>query len=164
MNRYVILAIIVSVLFIPVSFASAETIKFHSNENEGDDYPPIYAFVQVTHRNSNGDLLAVIQSEKMTNISPYVINYYIDKEVAREDRKPQFIQNGGHTMELFMEIFTNKIDRVDMTASTLLMVSVPTPENPDERKPVLAARFAHDGLLLNPGDIVTTNWYFIRLL
>ena len=32
------------------------------------------------------------------------------------------------------------------------------------KEETLTVRFAHDGLLLNPGDVVTTHWYFIRLL
>jgi hypothetical protein len=67
-------------------------------------------------------------------------------------------------MQLYSEIFTNNVDRVDMTASTLLVIHMPTEENPDVLKETLTVRFAHDGLLLNPGDVVTTHWYFIRLL
>jgi hypothetical protein len=51
-----------------------------------------------------------------------------------------------------------------MTASTLLVVPIPQDENPNLTEDTLAVRFAHDGLLLNPGDVVTTQWYFIRLL
>ena len=34
MNHYILSVIIVSVLFIPVSFASAQTITFHSSEED----------------------------------------------------------------------------------------------------------------------------------
>ena len=59
MNRYILSIITVSVLFIPVSFASAETITFHTNKGD-DGGIPIYSFVQIVHRNSNGDLLAIL--------------------------------------------------------------------------------------------------------
>jgi hypothetical protein len=171
MNCYIFSAIIVSVLLIsvsvlliPVSFASAEdqTIKFHNTDGSGS--LPIYSFVQVIHRNSNGDLLAFIQSEKMTDLDTYAINFYIDGSLKQENRQPQVIKAGEEYMELHSEIFTNYIDSPNMTASTLFMVAVPTEENPNEYEPRLSARFAHDGLLLNPGDILTTHWYFIRLL
>ncbi len=163
MNHYILSVIIVSVLFIPVSFASAEKITFHSSE-EDDGIFPIYSFVQVIHRNSNGDLLAVLQSEKMTAINPRAVNYFIEGEMRANNYKPQIIQVGENIMQLYSEIFTNNVDRVDMTASTLLVVRIPTEENPDVLEDTLTVRFAHDGLLLNPGDVVTTHWYFIRLL
>ena len=155
--------IIVSVLFIPVSFASAETITFHTNEND-ESVIPIYSFFQIVHRNSNGDLLAFLQSEKMTDISPRAVNYFIENETKKNNYKPQIIQTSGQFMQLYSEIFTNTIDRVDMTASTLLVIHMPTKENPLVKEETMAVRFAHDGLLLNPGDVVTTHWYFIRLL
>jgi len=162
MNHYILSVIIVSVLFIPVSFASAEKITFHTSE-EGDDFP-IYSFVQVIQRNSNGDLLAVLQSEKMTAINPRAVNYFIDEEMRANNYEPQIVQTGGKYMQLYSEIFTNNVGQVDMTASTLLVVRIPSEENPDVLEDILTVRFAHDGLLLNPGDVVTTHWYFIRLL
>ena len=162
MNRYILLVIIVSVLFIPVSFASAETISFKTNK-DGSGIP-VYSFVQIVHRNSNGDLLAVLQSEKMTDVNPRAVNYFIENETEKNNYKPQLIQTGGQIMQLYSEIFTNPVDRVDMTASTLLVIQMPREDNPLVREETLTVRFAHDGLLLNPGDVVTTHWYFIRLL
>ena len=162
MNRYILLVIIVSVLFIPVSFASAETISFKTNK-DGSGIP-VYSFVQIVHRNSNGDLLAVLQSEKMTDVNPRAVNYFIENETKINNYKPQLIQTGGQIMQLYSEIFTNTIDRVDMTASTLLVVQLPREDDPLIKEETLTVRFAHDGLLLNPGEVVTTHWYFIRLL
>jgi len=162
MNRYILLVIIVSVLFIPVSFASAETISFKTNK-DGSGIP-VYSFVQIVHRNSNGDLLAVLQSEKMTDVNPRAINYFIENETKTNNYKPQLIQTGGQIMQLYSEIFTNPVDRVDMTASTLLVIQLPREDNPLIKEETLTVRFAHDGLLLNPGDVVITHWYFIRLL
>jgi hypothetical protein len=163
MNRYILSIITVSVLFIPVSFASAETITFHTNKGD-DGGIPIYSFVQIVHRNSNGDLLAVLQSDKMTDINPRAVNYFIDKEMRDNNYEPQIIQTGGQFMQLYSEIFTNNVDRVDMTASTLLVIHMPRDDNPLVREETMTVRFAHDGLLLNHGDVVTTHWYFIRLL
>jgi hypothetical protein len=162
MNHYILSVIIVSVLFIPVSFASAETITFKADK-DGSGIP-IYSFVQIIHRNSNGDLLAVLQSEKMTDINPRAVNYFIENETKINNYTPQLIQTGNQVMELYSEIFTNTVDHVDMTSSTLLVIQLPREDNPLVTKDTLTVRFAHDGLLLNPGDVVTTHWYFIRLL
>ena len=165
MNRYILSVIIISVLIIPVPFASAATgyIKFiHNGEDESS--PSIYAFVQITHRNSNGDLLALIQSDKMTHLDTDGINHFIDRENSKENRNPHIFKSGENYLGLFSEIFVNKINRVDLTASTLLTVSLPSKEHPGQYEQVMVARFAHDGLLLNPGDVVTSSWYFIQLL
>ena len=165
MNLYVLSVILFSMLLIPVSFAGAVTFF----ESPIVDYkgPPVYVFAQTIQKDSNGNFLALIQSDKMTDINSKAVNYYMDVESYSRDL--QMFSYNGRTVEIFSEQFTNTIDRHDLTASTLLVITMPTgtmEETTTEVKfeKTLTVRFAHDGLLLTPGDIMSTTWYFARIL
>jgi hypothetical protein len=168
MNLYVLSVILFSMLLVPVSFAGAVTFL----ESPIVDYkgPPVYVFAQVIHKDPNGNLLALIQSDKMTDVNSRAVNYYMDVESSA--RELQDFSFDGRTVQVFSERMTNIIDHYDLTASTLLVVSVPTERTEDsnadptefEFEKVLTARFAHDGLLLSPGDTVHTTWYLARIL
>jgi hypothetical protein len=157
MNRYILSVIIVSVLFIPVSFASAEDIEFA----KASDGSSIYLFVQIIHRDSDGNLLGFIQSDRMTFVAPDILNYYVDqKGRARTVEGPD--PNGPH-FEIFGEKYTITQDIQNITASTLFVVEWDTDESP-ERIQKIAARFGHEGLVLSPGDRISTVWNFAKFL
>jgi hypothetical protein len=165
MNLYVLSVILFSILLIPVSFAGAVTFL----ETPIVDYKgsPVHVFAQTIHRDSNGNLLALIQSSKMTDVDSRAVNFYMDIESSKQNL--QKFPYDGRTVEIFSEQFTNTIDRHDLTASTLLIISMPTETIREttteiEFEQILTARFAHDGLLLTPGDTMTTIWYLARIL
>ena len=165
MNLYILSVIIFSMLLIPVSFAGA--VSFIETANIDYKGPPVYVFAQTIHKDSNGNLLALIQASKFTDINSKAINYYMD--VESNSRELQTFSYHGKTVEIFSEQFTSTIDRHDLTASTLLVITMPTGTIEEtttefEFEKTLTARFAHDGLLLTPGDIMSTTWYFARIL
>jgi hypothetical protein len=163
MNLYILSVILFSILLIPVSSAGA--VAFVETANIDYKGPPVYTFAQVIHKDSNGNLLALIQSDKMTDLNSKAINYYMDVESHFQEL--QKFPYAGRTLEIFSEQFTNVVDRDDLTASTLMVISMPTgtiEETTTEFEQVLTVRFAHDGLLLTPGDTVVTTWYFARIL
>ena len=169
MNFYILSVIIFSILLIPVSFASAdeytlpdiefEDVIFSSETSEND--LRIYIFVEVVQRDSNGNLVSFIQSDKMTDINPNVLNYYVDSRAQLMDI-PVY-DFGGQLVQAYGEKFTTTQETKDITASTLLLVEMPT-ENSNDVKKQLAARFAHDGIVMEPGDIMETHWFIARLL
>ena len=169
MNFYILSVIIFSILLIPVSFTSADEytlpdIEFEdvifSSETSKNDLR-IYIFVEVVQRDSNGNLVSFIQSDKMTDINPNVLNYYVDSRAQLMDI-PVY-DFGGQLVQAYGEKFTTTQETKDITASTLLVVEMPT-ENSDDVKKQLAARFAHDGIVMEPGDIMETHWFIARLL
>ena len=169
MNFYILSVIIFSILLIPVSFTSADEytlpdIEFEdvifSSETSKNDLR-IYIFVEVVQRDSNGNLVSFIQSDKMTDINPNVLNYYVDSRAQLMDI-PVY-DFGGQLVQAYGEKFTTTQETKDITASTLLVVEMPT-ENSNDVKKQLAARFAHDGIVMAPGDMVTTYWYVARAL
>tara|TARA_B100000959_G_C14883397_1_gene583553 strand:+ start:284 stop:760 length:477 start_codon:yes stop_codon:yes gene_type:complete len=157
MNIYILSAILIFVLFIPVSFASAADLNF----SKSDDGSAIYLFVQIIHRDSDGNLLALVQSDRMTYVDANLVNFYVDskgmaKTVRGDDPNAPYF-------EIFGEKYTIVQQIENITASTYFVVEYDLEDNP-ERQQKVAARFAHEGLLLSPGDTVATVWNFAKLL
>ena len=165
MNLYILSVIIISVLFIPVSFIGADESKYTGTQfgdrfgNASAEDGRIYVFVQVEQRDSNGNLVAFVQSGKMTNINPNTVNYYIDRR--DEIMEIPVYDFDGVLVQAYGERFSSIQESYDITASTLLVVELATEEKSQKS---VAARFAHDGLVMAPGDIMETHWYIARLL
>jgi hypothetical protein len=62
-----------------------------------------------------------------------------------------------------IKIFYQPSRSGDITASTMFVVKFYNPET-NLIEEYLAARFAHDGLIMNTGDVMQTNWNISRLL
>jgi len=168
MNFYILSVIIFSILLIPVSFANAAEVlpdiefsdAIFSSETHDPDLE-IYIFVQVVQRDSNGTVVSFLQSDKMTDLNPNTLNYYVDSRAQIMDIP---VYNfGGQLVQAYGEKFTVTQEIKDITASTLLVVEVHD-ENSNDVKRQLAARFAHDGFVMEPGDVVETHWFIARLL
>ena len=168
MNFYILSVIIFSILLIPVSFANAAEVlpdiefsdAIFSSETHDPDLE-IYIFVQVVQRDSNGNIVSFLQSDKMTDLNPNTLNYYVDSRAQMMDIP---IYNfDGQLVQAYGEKFTVTQEIKDITASTLLVVEVDD-ENSNDVKRQLAARFAHDGFVMEPGDVVETHWFIARLL
>ena len=168
MNFYILSVIIFSILLIPVSFANAAEVlpdiefsdAIFSSETHDPDLE-IYIFVQVVQRDSNGNIVSFLQSDKMTDFNPNTLNYYVDSRAQIMDIP---VYNfGGQLVQAYGEKFTVTQEIKDITASTLLVVEVDD-ENSNDVKRQLAARFAHDGIVMEPGDVVETHWFIARLL
>ena len=182
MNLNILSVIVIFVLFIPVSFANGiDDVVLDDAAREaiaksqaGAEYllnsgsilinndERIYVFSQTIQRDSNGNLVAFFQSDKMTQISPSTLHYFLDARAVVQDIP---IYNfDGQYVQAYGEKFENIIPKKDITASTMLVVEVVDTGNLDVIPPSLAARYAHDGIVLEPGDMVTTTWWIARLL
>jgi hypothetical protein len=168
MNFYILSVIIFSILLIPVSFATAAEVlpdiefsdAIFSSETP-DSYSGIYIFVQVIQRDSNGNIVSFFQSDKMTDLNPNTLNYYVNSRAQMMDIP---VYNfGGQLVQAYGEKFTVTQEIKDITASTLLVVEV-YDENSNDVKRQLAARFAHDGIVMEPGDVMETHWFIARVL
>ena len=159
---------IFSILLIPVSFATAAEVlpdiefsdAIFSSETSDSDLR-VYIFVQVIQRDSNGTVVSFLQSDKMTDLNPNTLNYYVDSRAQIMDIP---VYNfGGQLVQAYGEKFTVTQATKDITASTLLVVEIPD-ENSNDVKRQLAARFAHDGIVMEPGDVMETHWFIARVL
>ena len=159
---------IFSILLLPVSLANADEvlpdIEFSDAIFSSETHDPdlgIYIFVQVIQRDSNGNIVSFFQSDKMTDLNPNTLNYYVDSRAQIMDIP---VYNfGGQLVQAYGEKFSSIQEIKDITASTLLVVEV-YDENSNDVKRQLAARFAHDGIVMEPGDVMETHWFIARVL
>lgn len=135
MKFLLISIIILSVFVIPAAFAEST-----------------YIFVQIIHRDSNGNLISYLQSDKMTSIDLPALNYLLDEESSEKD---PIYNIDGKKLQVITRQFVETRDSQDLLANTQLLVDVNNIE-------VLAVRFIHDGFRIISGDTITTVWSFAR--
>ena len=136
MKLFIISIIILSVFVIPAAFAESTP----------------YIFVQIIHRDSNGNLISYLQSDKMTSIDLPALNYLLDEESSEKD---PIYNIDGKKLQVITRQFVETRDSQDLLANTQLLVDVNNIE-------VMAVRFIHDGFRIISGDTITTVWSFAR--
>ena len=139
MKFFVISIIILSVFVIPTAFAESTP----------------YIFVQIIHRDSDGNLLAYLQSDKMTSIDLPALNFLLDHESSL--KQDPIYEIDGEKHQVITRQFVDTYDSQNVIASTQLLVDVNNIE-------VMTVRFIHDGFRVTSGDTITTVWSFARLV
>jgi hypothetical protein len=138
MKLFVITMIALSAFAIPVAFA---------------DTP--YIFVQIIHRDSDGNLISYLQSDKMTSVDLPSLDFLLDHESSI--KQDPIYEIDGKKLQVITRQFTDTFDSQNLYASTELLVNMNSIE-------VMSVRFLHDGFRVTPGDTVTTVWSFSRLV
>ena len=138
MKLFVITMIVLSAFVIPVAFA---------------DTP--YIFVQIIHRDSDGNLISYLQSDKMTSVDLPSLDFLLDHESSI--KQDPIYEIDGKKLQVITRQFTDTFDSQNLHASTELLVNMNKIE-------VMSVRFLHDGFRVTPGDTVTTVWSFSRLV
>ena len=110
--------------------------------------------VQTTLRDTNGGLIAYLESTKFTDINYNALGPFLETHVSPTD--PIFEVN-TQKFQLITRTIEIIIEKENVVASTLLF------DNGIEKNTLLA-RFAHDGYPVIPGDVVTSTWTFVRQL
>lgn len=136
MKFFILTVIILSVFVIPTAFA---------------DVP--YIFVQIIHKDSDGNLLAYLQSDRVTDANLPALNDMLDHESARE--LDPIYQRNGKTFQVITRENTLHFDSPLMYASTKLVTDV-------NNEKVVILRLPHDGLRVLPGDTIKAIWIFAR--
>jgi len=145
MNKFVILGIIFLAL-IPLmgnSFGSFQT-------EIGDD---VFIFVQTIVKNSDGQLVAYLESSKFTNLNQSALDSFLDFEASSGNDPIATIND--KQFQILRRVQTQLFNSEELVASTNLFDNV-------DGKPVLLARFAHDGYTVISGDTLESVWTFIR--
>jgi len=133
MKLLLIGVILLSVFVIPVAFAEIP-----------------YIFVQIIHKDSDGNLLAYLQSDRVSDANLDMINEMLDHESARG--VDPIYQINGNVFQVITRENTLQFDSPLMYASTDLISS--------ENNVIL--RLPHDGLRVLPGDSIKIIWIFSR--
>ena len=119
----------------------------------GDDI--FFMFVQVTLRNSDGDLVAYMESDKLFDVDKKIIGDSLDY-FSSSTEIPIFQLNNVKFQVFILETVT-EFDSSTMFANAYYNVTIDEQTHP-------AARFQFDGFLTSPGDEATAIWTFARVV
>jgi len=131
MKLLILGVIIISVFVIPTAFAEIP-----------------YIFVQIIHNDSDGNLLAYLQSDRVTDANLTEINKMLEHESARG--VDPIYQKDGNIFQVITRENTLHFDSSLMYAST----SLRNAEND------IILRLPHDGLRVLPDDTIKVIWIF----
>ena len=114
-----------------------------------------FMFVQVTLRNSDGNLVTYMESNKLFDVDKKIINDSLD-HFSSSMEIPIFELNNTKFQVFIIESMT-EFDSSTMFANAYYNVTI------DDRT-YSAARFQFDSFLTSPGDEVTAVWTIARLI
>lgn len=144
MNK-ILLSSLVLLLLIPTS----NTFGTYQTEL-GDD---VFILVQSTVRNSDGSLIVYLESTKFSDLNRSPLESFLDFETSRGN--DPIITIDETQFQVIRRVQSQSFNSEELVASTILF------DNVDE-KPLVLARFAHDGYSVVPGDTVESVWTFVR--
>ena len=119
----------------------------------GDDI--FFMFVQVTLRNSDGDLVTYMESDKLFDVDKKIVGDSLDY-FSSSMEIPVFQLNDVKFQVFILETVT-EFDSSTMFANAYYNVTIDEQTYP-------AARFQFDGFLTSPGDEATAIWTFARVV
>lgn len=114
----------------------------------------LFILVQTTIRNSDGQLVAYLESSKFTDLNLEKLGPFLDFEATRGN--DPIVTIDGSEYQVIRRVQSKTFPSDDLVASTILS------DNKDGKLTMLA-RFAHDGYPVTQGDTLESMWTFIRL-
>jgi len=143
MNKLLLFGFVFLLFPLSNTFGSTQT-------NIGDD---IFVFVQSTVRNSDGTLVVYLESTKFSDLNLPALESFLDYEASRGN--DPIVSIDGQQYQIIRRVQSQSLVSEGLVASTILSDNV-------NGKPILLARFAHDGYPTIPGDTLESIWTFIR--
>ena len=113
----------------------------------------IFIFVQTTVRNSDGQLVAYLESSKFTDLNLELLGPFLDFEASRGNDPIVTINEKEY--QVIRRVQSKTFPSEDLVASTILSDEI-------DGKLTMLARFAHDGYPVSSGDTLESMWTFIR--
>ena len=127
--------------------------SFFSNsyaQSTGTITRTFFVFVQTQIRNSDGELVAYLEANKITIPQPERLDMFLDSKHVTST-----INRGGQNYEVIQVDLTKKVQDTDVISKTVLGVM-------ENDKPVLLAASDHDGYPIISGDTIISIWTIIR--
>ncbi|MDH3678052.1 MAG: hypothetical protein OEQ12_07110 [Nitrosopumilus sp.] len=125
----------------------------HTEAYQTDFEDGLFIFVQTTVRNSEGQLIAYLESSKFTDLNLELLESFLDFEASRGNDPIVTINEKEY--QVIRRVQSKTFQTEDLVASTILSDSV-------DGKLTMLARFAHDGYPVYQGDTLDSMWTFIR--
>ncbi len=165
MNLRILTSILFLLVLVPVmSTITAQEDTSISNVREQtvyliEDNPKFYAFIQIIHRDSNGNLLAFIESDKISTFDNVTLNELIDYEIS-QGMDPVYEVN-QNKFEVIVRQQVTEIETITLSTDSRLITEAETGYKADE---IITLRIIHDGYMAFPGDTITTYWNLVRII
>ena len=112
-------------------------------------------FVQVTVRNSDGDLITYMESSKLYDVDKKIINDSLDY-ISSSGKIPIFELNDTK-FQVFIIQTTTEFDSYTMYTNAFYNVTM-------DEQTYSTARFTFDSYLTSPGDEATVYWTIARFV
>ena len=112
-------------------------------------------FIQVTLRNSDGELVTYMESDKLVNVDRKIINDSLD-HISSSVEIPIFELNNVKFQVFIVETIT-EFDSSTMYANAFYNVTI-------DEQTYSAAKFHFDSFLTSPGDESTVIWTIARVV
>ena len=138
------------VLLVAISFTSFSYAQTQTSLETG-----IFISVQSELRNSDGQLITFLESSKFTHLNLPFLYDFLDFEASLGS--DPVVSIDGKNYQLIQRTRTITFDSDSVIGSTNLSDNL-------NGKEILLARFAHDGLVVVPGDSLKSTWTFVRLV
>ena len=120
------------------------------------DVLSFYAFVQIIHRDSDGNLLAYIESDKISTFDKETITELMDLESSL-GTDPIYLINANQVQVIVRQHVT-EVETITLSTDSQLLSN----STNEDGKEIITLRIIHDGYLASPGDTITTYWNLVR--
>jgi len=151
MKKNILFAIIATAAVFSFSFMSYSYAQSQSSKIPIPQYG-VFIFVQTIVKNSEGQIVTYLASDKFTDVNIESLNFLLDSLATEND---PIVSIGDNKYQIIKRKKTIDYDKKNVIASTII-----TQNQNDILKQV--ARFAHDGYPIVEGDRVVSIWTFIR--
>ena len=163
MNTKIIFPVLVLLIIIPImsTITAQEDVKMSLiskpvTEISQKDVLSFYAFVQIIHRDSDGNLLAYIESDKISTFDKETITELMDLESSL-GTDPIYLINGNQVQVIVRQHVT-EVETITLSTDSQLLSN----STSEDGKEIITLRIIHDGYLASPGDTITTYWNLVR--
>ena len=142
-----------AIILVGLFFLVIISLTNYSQAYQTDIKDGLFIFVQTTVRNSDGQLVAYLESSKFTDLNLELLGPFLDFEASRGNDPIVTINEKEY--QVIRRVQSKTFPTEDLVASTILSDNI-------DGKLTMLARFAHDGYPVSPGDTLESMWTFIR--
>ena len=126
------------------------SLTANSYAKPSNNSPPFIVFVQTQVRNSNGQIVAYLESSKILVAEPERLQKMLDVLPVSLT-----FTRGEQEFELIQIVTETPVKEPNAIARTTLVTAI-------DGKQVSLVYYIHDGFLIVPGDTITSAWSVIR--
>lgn len=152
MKKYLTLLLVATTIIFVASFTSYSYGQSSPLQTDLVSESETFVFVQTFLKNSNGQLITYLTSDKFTDINSNALEQLLDAEVSEND---PIVTIAGQDYQLIKRKLSITYDKQNVIASTILATTT-------DDSLTTVARFAHDGYPIVPNDVVHSIWTFLR--